>query len=58
MKLDRSQFPPLTKEDFLCEYYPTAEVLQELLEIMKMRPDLRPGRLRVQGPPKRKRNTK
>lgn len=33
MKLDRSQFPPLSVQDFWCEYYLTAETKAALDEI-------------------------
>ena len=54
MKLDRTLFPPLTKEDFLCEYYLTPATAAEFWELMKLPPDKRPGRLKIRGPlPKR-----
>ena len=47
MKLARTQFPPLTKEDYLCEYVLTPETYAEFMELMKLPPDQRPGALRV-----------
>ena len=49
MKIDRSQFPPLTKEDYLCEYYPTPATRAEFLALMRLPPDQRPGSLRIKG---------
>lgn len=47
MKLNRALFPPLTKEDFLCEYYLTKETMQDFMELMKLPPYERPGSLRI-----------
>ena len=58
MKLDRSQFPPLTEKDFLCEYELTLESMQEFMQIMKMPPEKWPAKLRAKIPKIRKRKAK
>ena len=57
MKIDRSQFPPLTREDYLCEYYLTPATQAEFLELMKLPPDQRPGLLRIKGRVPRAKNS-
>jgi len=38
MKLDRTLFPPLTEEDYLCEYYYTKETMRDYIELLKLPP--------------------
>lgn len=51
MKIDRSLFPPLTKEDFLDEYLLTKNNRAQFLELMNIPAHLRPGKLRIPLPP-------
>jgi len=50
MKLDRSQFPPLTEKDFLCEYELSRESMEEFMQIMKMPPEKWPTKLKAKIP--------
>ena len=54
MKIDRSEFPPLTKEDFLDEYLLTKNNRAQFLELMDMPAHLRPGKLKIPLPPRQK----
>ena len=47
MKLDRTQFPPLSAEDFQCEYFLTAATYRDFMELMELPPYERPGSLRI-----------
>jgi hypothetical protein len=47
MKIDRSMFPPLTKEDFLDEYLLTKNNRAQFLELMTVPAHLRPGKLKI-----------
>lgn len=51
MKIDRSMFPPLTKEDFLDEYLLTENNRAQFLELMNIPAHLRPGKLKIPRPP-------
>lgn len=58
MKIDRSLFPPLTREDYLCEYYLTPATYQEFLAWMNVPPHKRPGMLRIKSYAPRRSNAK